>query len=134
MEMMFESVGRRSFSYTFAFIPKSEQEALVVEDIIQHFKFYAMPKYSNPTTKREMDIPGTFDIEYMYKGNRNNFLNRVHTCFLQQVQVQYGADRYTAYEETTGNRGRGNPPQKSKISLNFVELEVLSQDHIGEGY
>ena len=134
MEMMFEGVGRRSFSYTFAFIPKSEQEALVVEDIIQHFKFYAMPKYSNPTTKREMDIPGTFDIEYMYKGNRNNFLNRVHTCFLQQVQVQYGADRYTAYEETTGNRGRGNPPQKSKISLNFVELEVLSQDHIGEGY
>ena len=134
MEMMFEGVGRRSFSYTFAFIPKSEQEALVVEDIIQHFKFYAMPKYSNPTTKREMDIPGTFDIEYMYKGNRNNFLNRVHTCFLQQVQVEYGADRYTAYEETTGNRGRGNPPQKSKISLNFVELEVLSQDHIGEGY
>ena len=134
MEMMFESVGRRSFSYTFAFIPKSEQEALVVEDIIQHFKFYAMPKYSNPTTKREMDIPGTFDIEYMYKGNRNNFLNRVHTCFLQQVQVQYGADRYTAYEETTGNRGRGNPPQKSQITLNFTELEVLSQDHIDEGY
>ena len=81
-----------------------------------------------------MDIPGTFDIEYMYKGNRNNFLNRVHTCFLQQVQVQYGADRYTAYEETTGNRGRGNPPQKSQITLNFTELEVLSQDHIGEGY
>ena len=134
MEMMFEGVGRRSFSYTFAFIPKSEQEALVVEDIIQHFKFYAMPKYSNPTTKREMDIPGTFDIEYMYKGNRNNFLNRVHTCFLQQVQVQYGADRYTAYEETTGNRGRGNPPQKSQITLNFTELEVLSQDHIDEGY
>ena len=134
MEMMFEGVGRRSFSYTFIFIPKSEQEALVVEDIIQHFKFYAMPKYSNPTTKREMDIPGTFDIEYMYKGNRNNFLNRVHTCFLQQVQVQYGADRYTAYEETTGNRGRGNPPQKSQITLNFTELEVLSQDHIDEGY
>ena len=134
MEMMFEGVGRRSFSYTFIFIPKSEQEALVVEDIIQHFKFYAMPKYSNPTTKREMDIPGTFDIEYMYKGNRNNFLNRVHTCFLQQVQVQYGADRYTAYEETTGNRGRGNPPQKSQITLNFTELETLSQDHIKEGY
>tara|TARA_B100000519_G_scaffold22839_1_gene16161 strand:- start:2122 stop:3249 length:1128 start_codon:yes stop_codon:yes gene_type:complete len=134
MEMMFEGVGRRSFSYTFAFIPKSEQEALVVEDIIQHFKFYAMPKYSNSTTRREMDIPGTFDIEYMYRGSRNNFLNRVHTCFLTQVQVQYGADRYTAYEETTGGRGKGSPPQKSQITLNFTELEVLSQDHIDEGY
>ena len=134
MEMMFEGVGRRNFSYTFSFIPKSEQEAKVVEDIIQHFKFYAMPKYSNPSTRREMDIPGTFDIEYMYRGSRNNFLNRVHTCFLTQVQVEYGADRYTAYEETTGIHGKGAPPQKSKITLNFTELETLSQDHIAEGY
>ena len=131
MEMMFEGVGRRQFSYTFAFIPKSEQEALVVEDIVKHFKFYAMPAYSNPNTRREMDIPGTFDIEYMYKGNRNNFLNRISTCFLTQVQVQYGADRYTAYEEIPG---RGTPPQKSQITLNFTELETLSQGHIDEGY
>ena len=134
MEMMFEGVGRRSFSYTFNFIPKSEQEALVVEDIIQHFKFYAMPKYSNPNTRREMDIPGTFDIEYMYRGNRNNFLNRISTCYLTSAKVQYGADRYTAYEETTGNRGRGSPPQKSSLTLEFTELEILSQEAIGKGF
>ena len=131
MEMMFEGVGRREFTYTFVFIPKSKQEALVVEDIIKHFKFYMMPAYSNPNTRREMDIPGTFDIEYMYKGNRNNFLNKVSTCFLKSVQVQYGADRYTAYEEIPG---KGSPPQRSQITLNFTELEILSQDHIAEGY
>ena len=131
MEMMFEGVGRRQFSYTFSFIPKSKQEALIVEDIIKHFKFYAMPKYSNPETRREMDIPGTFDIEYMYRGSRNQFLNKVHTCFLQQVQVQYGGDRYTAYEDIPG---KGPPPQRSSITLNFTELETLSQDHIKEGY
>ena len=73
--MMFEGVGRRSFSYTFSFLPKSVQEARLVEDIIYHFKFHAMPKYSNPTTRREMNIPGTFDIRYMYKGNQNSFIN-----------------------------------------------------------
>ena len=134
MEMMFEGVGRRSFSYTFNFIPKSEQEALVVEDIIQHFKFYAMPKYSNPNTRREMDIPGTFDIEYMYRENRNNFLNRISTCYLKSVKVQYGGDRFTAYEETTSLRGSGAPPQRSQISLEFTELEILSQDHIKDGF
>ena len=36
-----------------------------------------MPAYSNPETRREMDIPGTFDIEYMYRGSRNNFINRI---------------------------------------------------------
>ena len=131
MEMMFEGVGRRQFSYTFSFIPKSKQEALIVEEIIHMFKLYAMPKYSNPETRREMDIPGTFDIEYMYRGSRNQFLNKVHTCFLQQVQVQYGGDRYTAYEDIPG---KGPPPQRSSITLNFTELETLSQDHIKEGY
>ena len=131
MEMMFEGVGRRSFSYTFSFIPKSKQEALIVEDIIKHFKFYAMPAYSNPETRREMDIPGTFDIEYMYRGSRNNFINRISTCFLTKVDVQYGGDRYTAYEEIPG---KGPPPQKSSLSLNFTELETLSQSHIDDGY
>jgi len=134
MEMMFEGVGRRTFSYTFAFLPKSVQEARIVEDIIYHFKFYMMPKYSNPTTRREMDIPGTFDIQYMYRGSENNFINKVSTCFLQSVEVEYGADRFTAYEPTSSKFGSGPPPQKSKITLQFNELEVLSQDHIKEGF
>ena len=136
MEMMFEGVGRRNFSYTFMFTPKSEQEAQIVEEIIRHFKFYAMPKYTNPTTRREMDIPGTFDIEYMYNnGKRNNFINRVSTCFLKSVAVQYGADRYTAYEETeTLTHGSGSPPQRSSLTLSFGEIETLSQQHIDEGY
>ena len=134
MEMMFEGVGRRTFSYTFVFLPKSVQEARIVEEIIYHFKFYAMPAYSNPTTRREMDIPGTFDIKYMYRENENSFLNKVSTCFLQNVQVDYGADRFTAYAPTKSKFGSGPPPQKSKLTLQFSELEVLSQDHIATGH
>ena len=134
MEMMFEGVGRRSFSYQFNFIPKSEQEALVVEDIIQHFKFYMMPAYSNPNTRREMDIPGTFDIQYMYKGAENNFINKISTCFLTQVDVQYGDAKFKTYEEATGLRGKGLPPQKSQIQLSFSEIELLSQDKIADGF
>ena len=134
MELMFEGVGRRSFQYEFTFTPKSQQEAKIIEEIIYNFKFYAMPKYSNPNTKREMDIPGTFDIQYMYRGGENSFLNKVSTCFLKKVDVQYGADRYTAYEPTSSKFGSGPPPQKSKLTLQFNEIEVLSQDHIALGY
>ncbi len=134
MEMMFEGVGRREFSYSFAFTPKSRQEALIVEDIITHFKFYMTPAYSNPTTRREMDIPGFFEIQYMHKGSENTFLNKVRPCFLTKADVQYGGDRYTAYETTSGRFGEGSPPQKSTLALSFVELEVLDQDLIGQGY
>ena len=34
MELMFEGVGRRNFSFTFDFIPKSKEEAKTVNDIV----------------------------------------------------------------------------------------------------
>ena len=62
-------------------------------------------------------IPGTFDIQYMYRGSENNFINKVSTCFLTQVDVQYGDAKFKTYEEATGLRGKGLPPQKSQIQL-----------------
>ena len=134
MEMMFEGVGRRNFSYSFDFTPKDEQEAKNIENIIYHFKKYMMPKYDNPGNRREMHIPGTFKIKYMYHTNQTHFLNKISDCFLSQVDVEYGADRYTAHESTTGRHGIGAPPQKSKLTLQFNEIELLSQEVIEQGF
>ena len=142
MELMFKGVGRRNFSFTFAFIPKSEKEAKIVENIIYTFKENMHPEYANPTTRKEMRIPNTFEISYMYQNKTNDFLNKISTCFLTSMAVQYGADRFTAYEPTEsrlsggprGPHGSGAPPQKSQITLGFSELETLSKQHIKEGY
>ena len=134
MELMFEGVGRRSFSYTFVFIPKSEQEAKVVEEIVYQFKENMMPEYSNSLTRREMEIPNTFDIDYRYKSSSNSFLNKINVCFLQDIQIQYGADRFTAYESTSSKFGVGAPAQKTTMTLQFSELELLNKDLIKEGY
>ena len=134
MELMFEGVGRRSFSYTFVFIPKSEQESKVVEEIVYQFKENMMPEYSNSLTRREMEIPNTFDIDYRYKSSSNSFLNKINVCFLQDVQIQYGADRFTAYESTSSKFGVGAPAQKTTMTLQFSELELLNKDLIKEGY
>ena len=134
MEMMFEGVGRRNFSYEFSFTPKSEQEAKMIENIIYHFKYYMMPSYTNSNTRREMNVPGTFDIRYMCSTGQNTFINKISTCFLSQVGVEYGADRYTAYKPTTGIHGKGAPPQKSKLTLQFNEINLLSQEDIKLGF
>ena len=93
-----------------------------------------MPKYDGDSTRRTMEIPNTFDITYMYQNQENGFINKISSCFLQKIDVQYGADRYTAYEPTTGMNGGGTPPQKSQITLDFVEIETLSKDSIREGH
>jgi len=134
MELMFEGITRRSFSYSFVFIPKSERESKIVEEIVYQFKVNMMPEYSNTTTRREMDIPNTFEIDYQYKGSRNSFLNRINTCFLQDVNVQYGAERFTAYKSTKSKFGVGPPAQKTTVTLQFTELELLNKDLIKDGY
>ena len=134
MELMFEGIDRRNFSYSFVFIPKSETEARIVEEIVYQFKENMMPKYSDQTTRREMDIPNTFEIDYMYKESRNSFLNKIHTCFLKSIQVQYGGDRYTAYEPSKSKFGTGPSPQKTTITLEFSELELITKDHIKQGF
>ena len=136
MELMFQGVGRRNFSYTFMFIPKSVKESQIVEEIIYTFKENMHPEYANAETRREMRIPNTFEISYMYQNKQNDFLNKISTCSLTSMSVQYGADRFTAYEptSTSSRQGSGPPPQKSQITLNFTELEILSKQHIQEGY
>ena len=135
MELMFDGVGRRSFTFTFSFIPKNQDESRTVENIIFQFKKFMMPEYSDPNTRREMNIPATFEIDYYYRNTRNDFINRISTCFLKTMDVKYGGDRYTTYPATFTEGGKyGLPPQKSTMTLNFEELELLSRDHIEEGY
>jgi len=135
MELMFDGVGRRNFSFTFNFIPKNQDESRTVENIVYYFKKFMMPEYSDPNTRREMNIPATFDIDYYYKNTQNDFLNKISTCFLKSMDVKYGGDRYTTYPATFTERGKfGLPPQKTQMTLQFSELEVLSRQHIEEGF
>ena len=158
MELSFEGVSRREFTYTFVFIPKSEQEAKVIEKIIYMFKYHALPEWADSwevegdgkrpgsgggtgkrvvkkSTGRSMTIPDTFDIEYMYQGAENNFLNKISTCFCSNVSVQYGGDRYVAYGSTKNMMDQsGNPPQRTTLTLAFKEMEIMTKNRISQGY
>ena len=132
MELMFEGIGRREFSYSFTMIPKSAQEADHIEKIVGRFKHAMAADYSTGVTGagadgvREMDIPSFFDITYMYKGKENNHINKISTCVLRGMNVTYGADRFKTYP--------GGVPQTTQISLNFSELNIITKKHIEAGY
>ena len=125
MELMFEGIGRREFSYEFTFIPKSEEEAATIKEIVMQFKFHMASKYTDGTF-REMEIPSFFNIRYMYKNGMNEHLNKISTCALESMDVSYGADRFVAYE--------GGVPQTTKISLKFKEMEIITKDQIAQGF
>lgn len=152
MELLFTGVGRRKFSFSFTFIPKSEKEAQVVHEIVHTFKKHMMPAFSSMTSPtvplvggnvstsaqgRILSIPDSFDIQYMFHGGENPWINKISTCYLQQVDVQYGAgEKQTFYEPLTENvtGASGPPPQTTIISLAFEEIEKMSRERIEEGF
>jgi len=129
MELMFENVGRRDFSFKFDFIPKSATEAKTIQRIIHTFKINMMPEFVEGS-QREMRTPNIFEITYMHQGKQNKYMNKISKCFLKNVEVTYGGDRFTAYGPIDGSP----PPQKSSISLSFGEIEIMNKEKIREGY
>ncbi len=128
IELMFEGIGRRNFSFSFMFIPKSAQEAQAVKDIVYKFKYHMAADYvgGGANGQREMSFPDMFDIEYMHMGTRNSNLNKIATCALTKMDVEYGGDRYVAYE--------GGVPQTTKLSLSFTEFDIITKEHIKAGF
>ena len=133
MELMFEGIQRRTFSFNFTFIPKSVFEAAEVEKIVKLFKKHMSANYGSlgmggVDGVREMEIPDFFNIKYMHQSHpdHNPHLNLIKQCVLTNTSVEYGADQYKSYAN-----GR---PQTTKLNLSFSELEIITKDHIEEGY
>ena len=125
MELMFEGITRRDFSFEFVFIPKDESEAIEIEKIVKQFKFHMASRYTDGTF-REMEIPSMFNIRYMYKNAENTHLNKISTCALENMEVSYGSERFVAYE--------GGRPQTTKVTLFFKEMEIITKERIAQGY
>jgi hypothetical protein len=125
MELMFEGIGRREFSFEFNFIPKDAKEAKDIQKIVKEFKLHMASNFTDETF-REMEIPDLFNIKYMFKGDENQYLNKISTCALESMDVSYGGDRFVAV-------GEDGVPQTTKITLKFKEMEIITKKAIQAG-
>ena len=129
MELAFKGLPKRSFQYTFKMIPKSEREANEVRNIVNAFKINMLPEMVDSSTKR-LRVPNTFDIKYMYVGQENEYLHKISTCVLENMNVTYGGDRYKTFEANA----EGAPPVETTITLNFKEMEQITRERAREGF
>jgi len=130
MELAFEGVDKRTFSYDFKFIPRSKDEADEIKKIINAFKFNMLPEMPAGQGGRKMTVPNTFDISYMYQNSENNYLHKISTCFLENMDVKYGGSRYKTFD---GNAD-GAPPVETSIQLTFKEIELITRERATEGF
>ena len=133
LEMVFQGISRRSFSYSFKMMPKSEAEANTVDEIVRMFRFYMSPSFEEDiSSSRTMIVPATFDITYMNMNKENSFLNKISTCVLESANVTYGGERVQFFRPHSD--GSGAPPVETNIELQFKELELITRENLALGY
>ena len=131
VEVFFNSMDVRTFTYNFNFAPRNEDETMEIQQIIQLFRFHMAPDLQE-VNSRYLTLPSEFDIHYMYKaqdGNsyENDYYGRIGTCVLENVAVNY----------TPGDKVRSfadGAPTQITMSLQFRETEVLTKEKINAGY
>jgi len=133
MEVAFQGLEKRKFSYTFKMTPRSSREAEEIRAIIYAFKHNMLPEIDNDfTAGRRMIVPNTFDISYMYNGSENEFLHKISTCVLENLEVKYGGAT-GKYETFTGG-DNGAPVVETTITLAFKEMETITRERAQEGF
>jgi len=131
IDVAFDTMGLRSFEYTFDFRPKSATESTEVDAIIKLFRFHMVPELKG-TNHRYMTLPSTFDIHYMYQtspeeAEENPFYNKIATCVLEDCRVNY------APGETIQTFQSGAPTHIT-MTLKFMETEMLTKEKVNKGF
>ena len=132
MEVLFDAMQLRTFTYNFIFAPKNEKETEEVQKIIQIFRFHMAPELRGGQS-RFLGLPSQFDIHYMYlpmgqtnEAKENLYYNRIATCVLQNCVTNYTPDGVKSFED--------GAPTKITMQLTFKETELLTKEKINQGF
>lgn len=130
-EQLFRNMGFRTFTFDYVFLPKSKNEALMVRDIVNTFKYYMHPGM-NPANPYWLTYPAEFDIEFHSYGQPNEYLHKISSCVLTNLDVDFGSDNdFMTFKPDLKNKG---VPTEITLKLQFTELEVLTRNRVGDGY
>ena len=133
LEVMFTGIAHRKFSYNWKFTPKNAEESAEVDNIIRKFKFHMLPeKPSDTEFGRYWITPSEFDLFYMFRGDENTWFNKVATCVLVNMDINWTPQQYQTFRPVKGKNGA--PPVEVDLKLDFMETKLITKAEAAEGY
>tara|TARA_B100000214_G_scaffold120203_1_gene85014 strand:+ start:850 stop:1983 length:1134 start_codon:yes stop_codon:yes gene_type:complete len=126
MELLFNGVQLRSFSFNFDFAPRDENESKIIRSIVRAFKKSLNAKNGSKDVNSSglfIGSPDVFQLTYKTGGENHEFLHKFKPMALLNMVVNHtGAGTYATYDNTA--------PVHTKIDLTFQELEpIYSEDY-----
>lgn len=148
IEVLYSSPKLRKFRFDFVFAPTSQQEADMVWQIIYEFRRHAAPEILAAGTL--FLPPSEFEITFLRKtmtesstvasqiggqiggsGSSGSFVEntnmpRISTCVLTDITTDYSPQAFVTF--------RDGMPVQIRMTLQFLEMDILTRESIDRGY
>ena len=133
LEVIYQGVKLRTFSFGFSLWPRSEQEAFEVQKIIEMLRFHQAPEIKKNSGGFFLIPPSEFDISFMYNGKVNPNIDAISTCVLTNIAVDYTPKGFHAFESIGSidypEIGKTGMPVGIGLTLSFMETQILTKDN-----
>jgi|TARA_B100000085_G_scaffold277496_1_gene297991 hypothetical protein len=127
LELLFNGVTLRSFSFDFDLVPREERESRVVRKIIRTLKQNMSAKGGSSGDYSKglfIKSPNIFQLVYSTGTETHRYLNRFKPMALKNMSVNYtGSGTYATYTDTS--------PVHYKLNLQFQELDPIYAEDYG---
>ena len=136
LETFFKGIDLRKFQFTWQFRPKSPEESYEVQKIIRTFKFHSLPEFRKGDDHgRYFTVPASWDIFYMYRGDENQWINKISTCVCGGVNINYSPTNWQTFRPLSQEGWpQGAPPTEIDMQLDFMESRIITKEDIMEGF
>jgi hypothetical protein len=125
-QLLFDGIDFRTYQMAFTFTPYSRQEAETVREIIKMFRYHTAPQITTGGAGMFFVPPSTFDLDFMFNGQRNGNVTRVAESVIESIDVNYAPNGWAAHDN--------GAPVQTTLTMNFKEIELIDKDKIKAGY
>lgn len=128
LELLFNGVSLRNFSFSFDFAPRSSSEGNEVKEIIKLFKKHMSAKNQSKSGGSGLLIksPEVFQLTFKSGSSDHPFLFKMKPTALVNMNVDYAASgTYATYRDGT--------PVHLRMNLTFKELNPIYNEDYDEG-
>ena len=130
LESLFQNVNRKSFSFEFQLAPRSQEEANVILNIVEAFRFHMLPELS--ISGQMLLAPHEFEVEILHRTQTgdfelNNNIPQIGRAFLEDVTLNYTPNEKSAFFYD-------GVPCQIGINLKFSQAILLNRQLVLAGF
>lgn len=94
----FTGIGYKQHPFNFSLVAKNAKEYMTIKEIVNFFRYFGSPSYSNQATKSFLKEPSRFIVTFGPDALASN-LYRPGVCSLSDISVRYNSSGNSVFHE-----------------------------------